>query len=79
MYGRILNEEKKFEPGDVALYEGVLCTVKHVYEQSVYYEARPISSYQTYRYRILMPTGEALYVAGDMLEVPGEEAEVQQG
>ena len=77
MYDRILNEEKKFESGDVALYEGVLCTVKHVYEQSIYYEARPISSYQIYRYEILTPNGEALCVAGDMLEAPDEEAEVQ--
>ena len=68
MYRKELAEEKKFNPGDTALYKGKQCTVKHVYQQSMYYEARPIRSYITYRYHISMSDGISLYVPGEALE-----------
>lgn len=59
MYGRIPNEEKMFEPGDTFLYQGSQVTVDRLIPHTVYYEHRPIASYQAYYYVITLPDGSS--------------------
>jgi len=51
---RIPDEEQLFEVGDKALMHGeALVTIERVHYQTVYYEARPVATYQAYQYAVL--------------------------
>jgi hypothetical protein len=57
MYGRIPDEKKMFEPGDTFMYEGLEVVVEKIVPHRVYYEHRPIASYQAYYYVVTRPDG----------------------
>lgn len=59
MYGRIPDEKKMFEPGDTFTYEGSEVTVKSLIPHTVYYEHRPIASYQAYYYVVTLADGSS--------------------
>ena len=67
MYGRIPDEKQLFEVGDELTYRGEKVTVERVSQQSVYYEHRPIASYQAFFYTFTKEDGKSLYLETDAL------------
>ena len=70
MYGRIPDEKQLFKVGDQLTYKGEQVTVERVSTQSIYYEHRPIASYQAFFYTVVNAAGEKLYVETDSLTHP---------
>ena len=67
MYGRIPDEKQLFEVGDELTYQGEKVTVERVSMHSIYYEHRPIASYQAFFYTVIKEDGKSLYLETDAL------------
>ena len=67
---RWFDEKQCFNKGDEVLVEGCpelgIGTVSFVCPMSVYYEARPISSYTAYRYTVEFKTEKKSYSANEL-------------
>tara|TARA_B100000214_G_C23568092_1_gene446035 strand:+ start:78 stop:302 length:225 start_codon:yes stop_codon:yes gene_type:complete len=61
-YGRIPDEKQLFEVGDKLSHKGSPVTVERVSQQSIYYEHRPIASYQAFFYTVVDGSGNKLYL-----------------
>ncbi len=67
MYGRIPDEEQLYEVGDQLTYKGQQVTVETISQQSIYYEHRPIASYQAFFYTVIDQGGNKLYLQTEQL------------